>query len=593
MRQHNDHLSVNSIVMPVLLSLLIIGAVVYYFYKDRKKPSENPAQTVNSTNTESPEKTVTPQIQQNPNHPKHTKKSVNQETPKRQQMFNQVIWDDGVRKLFFAGNTPKLIYKGTEYHFSGHGYEPMTIILDKDGEVAYIHNSFLVDDECKEFAKNPKYLCGTITGHKHNAKHFCMLLTTAIDYGYDWQINDLESKMFSLERFAQRVIFYKTDDIEFGIYGYEIDDEYDTEEEDDEPKTHFEYDVMYIIVDGKEYRLEDANMKRVGQLGIFEKDRHKPKIRINGTKGSVIAAYTDDWRSGETFTPFGFPCNTKLFCEMIAYAIRSGKNDFQMEQLKKIVTGEPLESKTCETVYEDDKARLWLEDNSARLRYRDKTYSFGYDGREPFATITGSNIYVIIRQGENVDATCRYFLKHPEGTIKTITGRELDIKHFCQLLCTAVAHDQGQDSEMEYYIDELERKAFELEDYQARRKKMKEESARKADSSEDSDHSGTIHLTYNRESVCMGDDYVNKSLKIKLSDNATLEDLINYIIKYHEDSGYAAIPYTGGGAYWLIMAGETELAKVNDSSQLLSYCNNDPRTTLRELGISKIYGKRV
>ena len=506
-------------------------------------------------------------------------------------MFNQVIWDDGVRKLFFAGNTPKLIYKGTEYHFSGHGYEPMTIILDTDGEVAYIHNSFLVDDECKEFAKNPKYLCGTITGHKHNAKHFGMLLTTAIDYGYDWQINDLESKLFSLERFAQRVIFYKTDDIEFGIYGYEIDDEYDTEEEDDEPKTHFEYDVMYIIVDGKEYRLEDANMKRVGQLGIFEKDRHKPKIRINGTKGSVIAAYTDDWRSGETFTPFGFPCNTKLFCEMIAYAIRSGKNEFQMEQLKKIVTGEPLESKTCETVYEDDKARLWLEDNSARLWYRDKTYSFGYDGRQPFATITGSNIYVIIRQGENVDATCRYFLKHPEGTIKTITGRELDIKHFCKLLCTAVAHDRGQDSEMEYYIDELERKAFELEDFQARRKKM-EEAARKADSSKDSDYSGTIHLTYSRESVCMGDDYLNRDIKINRPGNATLQDLISYITNYHTDDGYAAIPYTGGNSVWKIMAGDKALAEVTDSGEIVSYCGNEPCTPLKDLGLSKLNGKR-
>ena len=334
-RQHNDHLSVNSIVMPVLLSLLIIGAVVYYFYKDRKKPSENPAQTVNSTNTESPEKTVTPQIQQNPNHPKHTKKSVNQETQKRQQMFNQVIWDDGVRKLFFADNTPKLIYKGTEYHFSGHGYEPMTIILDKGGEVAYIHNSFLVDEECKEFVKNPKYLCCTITGHKHNAKHFCMLLTTAIDYGYDWQINDLESKMFSLERFAQREVFYNADGIEFGIYGHEIED--DSAEPDDEPKTHFEYDIIYIIVDGKKYRLEDANMDHIGQLGIFEMGKRKPKIRINGTKGSVIAAYTDEWRSGETFTPFGRPCDTKTFCEMMAYAIREGKQEYSFEKLENAI----------------------------------------------------------------------------------------------------------------------------------------------------------------------------------------------------------------------------------------------------------------
>ena len=252
---------------------------------------------------------------------------------KNNSVWNKVIWEDNERKLFFDGNTPKLIYNNEEYTFSGHGYEPMTIILGKDGVVVYIHNSFLVDEECKRFVKDPKYLCHTITGHYHNAKHFCMLLTTAIDYGFDWQIDDLEHEMFSLERFAQREIFYSADGIEFGIYGDEIDDEIDTDELNDEPKTHFEYDIMYIIVDGKEYHLEDANMDRLGQLGIFEKGKRKPKIRINGTNGSVIAAYTDEWRSGETFTPFGFPCNTKRFCEMMAYAIREGKNEYSFKKL--------------------------------------------------------------------------------------------------------------------------------------------------------------------------------------------------------------------------------------------------------------------
>ena len=252
---------------------------------------------------------------------------------KNNSVWNKVIWEDNERKLFFDGNTPKLIYNNEEYTFSGHGYEPMTIILGKDGVVAYIHNSFLVNEECKRFVKDPKYLCHTITGHYHNAKHFCMLLTSAIDYGFDWQIDNLEHEMFSLERFAQREIFYSADGIEFGIYGDEIDDEIDPDELDDEPKTHFEYDIMYIIVDGKEYHLEDANMDRLGQLGIFEKSKRKPKIRINGTNGAVIAAYTDEWRSGETFTPFGFPCNTKRFCEMMAYAIREGKNEYSFKKL--------------------------------------------------------------------------------------------------------------------------------------------------------------------------------------------------------------------------------------------------------------------
>lgn len=406
------------------------------------------------------------------------RKEAERET-ESQTIRDKVIWKDSMRKLFFDGDTLKLHYHGTDYFFSGNGYEPMAIILDKNGEVAYIHNSFIVEEECREFIKKPKYLCRTITGHYHNAEHFCKLLTTAIDSGYDWQINDLESEMFSLERFAQREMFYNADGIEFGIYGYEIQDEIDPSElDDDEPKTHFEYDVMYIIVDGKEYHLHDADMKRLGQLGIFEKGCRKPKIRINGTKGSVIAAYTDEWRSGKDFTPFGFPCNTKMFCQMMAYAIRTGKLEYQMQKLASIVAGEPTAPEADNTIYKDGDTRLYIEDGIACLEYRGRMYHFGYDGREPFATISGSNIYVIIRQGENVDATCRYFQNHPEGTIETITGRKLDVAHFCKLLCAAVAHDHGQDSDIEYYMDALERKAFELEDYRERRKKMEEESAK-------------------------------------------------------------------------------------------------------------------
>ena len=89
--------------------------------------------------------------------------------------------------------------------------------------------------------KNPKYLCCTITGDEYNAQQFCMLLTTAIDWGFDWQIGELEDKMASIIQFNNREIFYKTGDIEFGHYGDDMDDD----------KVHFEYDVMYIIVDAR------------------------------------------------------------------------------------------------------------------------------------------------------------------------------------------------------------------------------------------------------------------------------------------------------------------------------------------------------
>ncbi len=511
----------------------------------------------------------------------------------RRQRHGKVVYEDGARKLFYDGDALKLRYNGKDYTFSGHGYEPMAIILGHDGETAYIHNSFLVEDECREFVKNPKYLCQTITGHKHDAKSFCMLLTTAIDDGYDWQIDELESRVDELTRFETREVWYQADGIEFGRYG---------EEEGGREEHHYEHEILYIIVDGHKYHLNDnveeanalylfipgAFSRRNGRSGLRLRGYKKSAVlRIHGTNGAVLAAYADDWKSGKTFTPFGHPCDTKTFCEMMAYALRSGKKDFNLQELEKAFDpkDEP-QKETGITIYEDDDARLYLEDEIARLRYKGRVYDFGYDGREPFATIDSYSLHVVIRQGENVDATCRYFQKNPKGTIQTITGRELDAAHFCKLLCAAVAHDHGQDSDMEFYMDDLERKAFELEDYQARRKKMDEKSAQK-------DEGETLHMVYTRESVCAADDYINKSLNIDWADFATLEDLVSYINNYHEDGGFAAIPYTGGDAKWRILSGDTPLAEVRDDGRIISFCGNDPRTPLSRLKPTKLHGERL
>ena len=61
---------------------------------------------------------------------------------------NNVVWEDSERRLYFDGDELKLRYKGEDYTFSSHGYEPMAIILKDGSEVAYIHNSFIVEDEC-------------------------------------------------------------------------------------------------------------------------------------------------------------------------------------------------------------------------------------------------------------------------------------------------------------------------------------------------------------------------------------------------------------------------------------------------------------
>lgn len=498
----------------------------------------------------------------------------------RRQRRGKVVYEDSSRKLWFNGDTLTLRYNGTDYTFSGHGYEPMAIILRKGEAVAYIHHSFIVEDECREFIRNPKYRFTTITGGEYTAKRFCLLLTTAIDDGYEWEIGELEHTMDERTRYDSREVWYQADGIEFGRYG---------EEEGGREEHHYEHEILYIIVDGHKYHLND-NVEEANALYLFIPGyygRKQAVLRIHGTNGAVLAAYADDWKSGKTFTPFGHPCDTKTFCEMMAYALRAGKKDFNLRELEKAFDpkDEP-QKETGITIYEDDDARLYLEDEIARLRYKGRLYDFGYDGREPFATIDSYSLHVVIRQGENVDATCRYFQKNPKGTIQTITGRELDAAHFCKLLCAAVAHDHGQDSDMEFYMDDLERKAFELEDYQARRKKMDEESAQKEEGE-------TLHMVYTRESVCAADDYINKSLNIDWADFATLEDLVSYINNYHEDGGFDAIPYTGGDAKWRILSGDTPLAEVRDDGRIISFCGNDPRTPLSRLKPTKLHGERI
>ena len=421
--------------------IILIVVFVLYFY-GRKKENVQQTEDEQAPQTESAQDSRSAPKEQVESDPKS--KSAN------------VIYEDSCRLLSFEPDGLSLRYKGKTYRFGCDGHEPMAIILKSGEAVAYIHNAFDVEYECGQFRKNPNYRCSTITGKEHDAKHFCLLLTTAIDDGYDWQIDELESKVDELTRFETREVWYKNNGIEFGRYG---------EEEGGREEHHYEHEILYMIVDGHKYHLCD-NVEEADALYLFIPGyygRKQAKLRIHGTRGAVLAAYADDWKSGKTFTPFGKPMNTEQFCAMIAYALRSGKKDFNLRELEK---------------------------------------------------------------------------------------------------------------------------AFELEDYQARRKKMSEESAQKEEGE-------TLHMVYTRESVCAADDYINKSLNIDWADFATLEDLVSYINNYQEDGGFAAIPYTGGDAKWRILSGDTPLAEVGDDGRIISFCGNDPRTPLSRLKPTKLRGERL
>ena len=98
----------------------------------------------------------------------------------------------------------------------------------------------------------------------------------------------------------------------------------------------------------------------------------------------------------------------------------------------------------------------------------------------------------------------------------------------------------------------------------------------------------TVH--YERQSVCAQDDYVNLEITIKLPENATVKDLVDYIARYKDDDGYAAIPFTGGNALWTIEANGETLAELYDDGERIRYFGAD--TPLHTLQLSSVHGHR-
>ena len=98
-------------------------------------------------------------------------------------------------------------------------------------------------------------------------------------------------------------------------------------------------------------------------------------------------------------------------------------------------------------------------------------------------------------------------------------------------------------------------------------------------------------ITYNRESVCQGDDYVNRTIKISLPDDSVLEDLVNKILNTQIDR-YSGIAYTGGKSRWALESNIGIIAYVCDDGIRNQYPKWDKQTPLKDLGITNVYGRR-
>ena len=101
-----------------------------------------------------------------------------------------------------------------------------------------------------------------------------------------------------------------------------------------------------------------------------------------------------------------------------------------------------------------------------------------------------------------------------------------------------------------------------------------------------------ISIHYSRSSVCAQDDYVNGEHIIKLPQDATVKDLIEYIFHYHNDDGYAALPYTGGHSWWNLSYNGGTLARVCDEPVKVIYGNVSPDDLIRKVGITKVTAHR-
>ncbi len=168
--------------MITFLLILIVCAAGYLWYKESKKDQAESTET----------KPAEPEAKPAQPEAKPAQPEAKPAEPKK-----QIVWQDGERRLWLEGTEAILKYRGERYTFGCEPHEPMAIILKRGEAVVYIHNSFDVEYECQQFLKNPDYCCTTITGRNHDAKRFCLLLTTAIDGFYECQFNEVEQSLFA------------------------------------------------------------------------------------------------------------------------------------------------------------------------------------------------------------------------------------------------------------------------------------------------------------------------------------------------------------------------------------------------------------
>lgn len=97
----------------------------------------------------------------------------------------------------------------------------------------------------------------------------------------------------------------------------------------------------------------------------------------------------------------------------------------------------------------------------------------------------------------------------------------------------------------------------------------------------------TLLIRYERMNVC-AEDTTNHLITIEMKDSATLRELVQYIMLYHEE-GYDAIPNTKQNLWWQLSYDHGTLAYICDNRRECSYANIPADTPLKDIPITTIH----
>jgi len=97
----------------------------------------------------------------------------------------------------------------------------------------------------------------------------------------------------------------------------------------------------------------------------------------------------------------------------------------------------------------------------------------------------------------------------------------------------------------------------------------------------------TVMIRFERANIC-AEDTAHHPITIEMREDATLEELVQYIMTYNED-GNPAIPNSGANIWWQLTYDKGTLAYVCDNRRDCSYANVPAETLLKDIPITTVF----